>query len=105
MSCSLPDGTASIEIRFSRTDELTCDAAAQAVLANHPDVVMLSTEMDDIISLEYHDDQMITRWFCTQTDQAVITVSLTWERNAHDDFSSLSDIMMQSLISEEDSLG
>lgn len=105
MSCSLPDGTASIEIRFSRTDELTCDAAAQAVLASHPDVVMLSTEMDDIISLEYHDGQMITRWFCTQTDQAVITVSLTWDRNAHADFSSLSDIMMQSLISEEDSLG
>ncbi len=105
VQCKLADGSASLEIRFEPSSETSAEAALHSVLAAHPEVTMLSTEFSNVICLEYEDSEMRTRWFCMQENQTMITVSLSWKPDIHEDFSDLADEIMQSLISEENTQG
>ena len=105
MHCVLADGSASIDIRFASSSEASTEAALQTVLGAHPEVTMLSTELSDMLCLEYEDQEMLTRWFCVHDSQTMITVSLSWNPAIHDHFADLADLMMQSMISEENTQG
>ena len=105
MTCEIPDGSASINIDFHSPEKEEGDTVLANILINHPDATILSTELEDIVCLEYNEGGMTTRWFCMQSQRLMVTVTLSWDPGSHENFADLADRIMESLLSEEDAQG